>query len=141
MTAKAWTHSEIMGFVPYEIPDMFGDVKNRIGVGVMPKNAAGQAVPALAELLAPYAAINPQACRLVMASPMMYQTIAATATLARKLIDEIDALVMAGHIKADTMKSLVELYEAIERESLTVMQVATEGLETVANGLKGGLKS
>ena len=26
-----------MGFVPYEIPDMFGDVKNRIGVGVMPK--------------------------------------------------------------------------------------------------------
>lgn len=137
MTAKAWTHSEIMGFVPYEIPDMFGDVKNRIGIGVMPKNAAGQTVPALSELLAPYAAINPQACRLVFASPLMYQTIAATASLARKLIDEIDALVIAGHVKAETMQSLVAVYEVIERESLTVMQVATEGLETVASGLKG----
>ena len=137
MTAKAWTHSEIMGFVPYEIPDMFGDVKNRIGIGVMPKNAAGQTVPALSELLAPYAAINPQACRLVFASPLMYQTIAATASLARKLIDEIDALVIAGHVKAETVQSLVAVYEVIERESLTVMQVATEGLETVASGLKG----
>ena len=133
----SWTHSEIMGFVPYEIPDMFGDVKNRIGIGVMPKNAAGQTVPALSELLAPYAAINPQACRLVFASPLMYQTIAATASLARKLIDEIDALVIAGHVKAETMQSLVAVYEVIERESLTVMQVATEGLETVASGLKG----
>ena len=141
MTAKAWTHSEIMGFVPYEIPDMFGDVKNSIGVGVMPKNAAGQAVPTLAELLAPYAAINPQACRLVFASPLMYQVLAATASLARKLIDEIDALVITGHVKAEVMQSLVALYEAIERESLTAMQVATEGHETVANGLKGGLKS
>lgn len=137
MIAKAWGHSEIMGFVPYEIPDMFGDVKNPIGIGVMPKNAAGQTVPALAELLAPYAAINPQACRLVFASPLMYQTIAATASLARKLIDEIDALVIAGHVKAETMQSLVAVYEVIERESLTVMQVATEGLETVASGLKG----
>ena len=141
MTAKAWTHSEIMGFVTYEIPDMFGDVKNRIGVGVMPTNAAGQAVPALAELLAPYAAINPQACRLVFASPLMYQVLAATASLVRKLIDEIDALVIAGHVKADDMQSLVALYEVIERENLTAMQVATEGHETVANGLKGGLKS
>ena len=67
----------------------------------------------------------------------MYQTIAATDSLARKLIDEIDALVIAGHVKAETMQSLVAVYEVIERESLTVMQVATEGLETVASGLKG----
>ena len=78
---------------------------------------------------------------LVFASPLMYQVLAATASLARKLIDEIDAFVIAGHVKSDVIQSLVELYEQIERESLTAMQVATEGHETVANGLKRGLKS
>lgn len=138
MTAKAWTHSEIMGFVPYEIPDMFGDVKNRIGIGVMPKNAAGQTVPALSELLAPYAAINPQACRLVFAAPMMYQTLAATASFMRSMISEIENLQAQGAIPAGNLEAIVQAYEQIERECLTVMQVATNGLEQTARAVKGG---
>ena len=138
MTAKAWTHSEIMGFVPYEIPDMFGDVKNRIGIGVMPKNAAGQTVPALAELLAPYAAINPRACRLVFASPLMYQTLAATASFMRSMISEIENLQAQGAIPAGNLEAIVKAYEQIERECLTVMQVATQGIEQTAKAVKGG---
>ena len=138
MTAKAWTHSEIMGFVPYEIPDMFGDVKNRIGVGVMPKNSAGQAVPALAELLAPYAAINPQACRLVFASPLMYQVLAATASVMRSMISEIENLQAQGAIPTGSFEVIIHAYEQIERECLTAMQVATNGFEQTAKAVKGG---
>ena len=138
MTAKAWTHSEIMGFVPYEIPDMFGDVKNRIGIGVMPKNAAGQTVPALSELLAPYSGIATQARRLIFAAPMMYQTLAATASFMRSMINEIENLQAQGAIPAGNLEAIVKAYEQIERECLTVMQVATNGLEQTAKAVKGG---
>lgn len=140
MTAPAWQHGELMTFVPYEIPDMFGGSEHKIGVGVMPRNAAGMAVPALAEMVAPFGAINPQARRLIFAAPMMYQTIASTAAFMRKLIDEIDVLVQRGHVKEEVMHDLVRAYEAIERESLTVMQVATEGLGVVATGLRAEAK-
>lgn len=138
---KPWVHAEIMGLVPYELPDIMFGSQHKIGVGVMPRDPAGKPVPALAEMLAPYAAVHPSGKRLIFAAPMMYQTIAATASLMRRLIDEVDNLVAQGHVKEETMRDLMKCYEAVERESLTAMQVATEGLDTVANGLKGGGKS
>ena len=136
----AWDHNALMSFVPYEMPDLFGGTSFKIGVAVMPKGPDNVPVGALAQMVAPYSGMNPEAKHLILAAPLMYQTLAATAGLMRKLNDEIDTLVSAGHVKEDTMRDLVKCYDAVERECLTAMSIAVQGVDAVATGLKKELK-
>ena len=141
MTAKAWTHDELMRLLPYEQPDTFHNTANKVAIAVMFKDSQGPqgvAMPATAELMAPYSGIATQARRLIFAAPMMYQTLAATASFMRSMISEIENLQVRGAITAKNLEAIVKAYEQIERECLTVMQVATNGLEQTAKAVKGG---
>ena len=141
MTAKAWTHSELMRLVPYEQPDTFHNTTNKVAIAVMFKDRQGPqgaVVPATAELMAPYSGIATQARRLIFAAPMMYQTLAATASFMRSLINEVENLQAQGATPAGNLEAIIQAYEQIERECLTVMQVATNGLEQTAKAVKGG---
>ena len=134
----AWTHSELMRLVPYEQPDTFHNTANKVAIAVMFKDQQGKISPATAELMAPYSGIATQARRLIFAAPMMYQTLAATASFMRSMISEIENLQAQGAIPAENLEAIIKAYEQIERECLTVMQVATNGLEQTAKAVKGG---
>ena len=137
----AWSHDELMRLVPYEQPDTFHNTGNKVAIAVMFKDRQGPqgvAMPATAELMAPYSGIATQARRLIFAAPMMYQTLAATASLMRSLINEIENLQAQGAIPAGNLEAIVKAYEQIERECLTVMQVATNGLEQTVRAVKRG---
>ena len=137
----AWTHSELMRLVPYEQPDTFHNTANKVAIAVMFKDRQGPqgvAMPATAELMAPYSGIATQARRLIFAAPVMYQTLAATASFMRSMISEIENLQAQGAIPAGNLEAIVKAYEQIERECLTVMQVATNGFEQTAKAMKGG---
>ena len=137
----AWTHDEIMRLLPYEQPDTFHNTTNKVAIAVMFKDRQGPqgvAMPATAELMAPYSGIATQARLLIFAAPMMYQALAATASFMRSLISEIENLQAQGAIPAGNLEAVVQAYEQVERECLTVMQVATQGLEQTARAVKGG---
>ena len=137
----AWNHDELMRLVPYEQPDTFHNTGNKVAIAVMFKDRQGPqgvAMPATAELMAPYSGIATQARRLIFAAPMMYQTLAATASFMRSMISEIENLQAQDAIPAENLEAIVKAYEQIERECLTVMQVATNGFEQTAKAMKGG---
>ena len=137
----SWTHDELMRLVPYEQPDTFHDTANKVAIAVMFKDkqgAQGVAMPTTAELMAPYSGIATQARRLIFAAPMMYQTLAATASFMRSLINEVENLQAQGAIPAGNLEAIIRAYEQIERECLTIMQVATQGIEQTAKAAKGG---
>ena len=137
----AWNHDELMRLVPYEQPDTFHNTANKVAIAVMFKDRQGPqgiTMPATAELMAPYSGIATQARRLIFAAPMMYQSLAATASLMRSMISEIENLQAQGAIPAGNLEAIIQAYEQIERECLTVMQVATNGLEQTAKAVKGG---
>ena len=137
----SWNHDELMRLVPYEMPDTFHGTADKVAIAVMFKDRQGPqgvAMPATAELMAPYSGIATQARRLIFAAPMLYQTVAATASLMRSMISEIENLQAQGAIPAGDIEPIVKSYEQIERECLTVMQVATNGLEQTAKAVKGG---
>ena len=137
----SWTHDELMRLVPYEMPDTFHGTADKVAIAVMFKDrqgAQGVVMPATAELMAPYSGIATQARRLIFAAPMMYQTLAATASFMRSLINEVENLQAQGAIPAGNLEAIIRVYEQVERECLTVMQVATNGLEQTAKAVKGG---
>ena len=138
MTAKAWNHDELMRLVPYEQPDIFHGTADKVAISVMFKDQHGKILPATAEIMAPYSGIATQARRLIFAAPMMYQTLAATASFMRSLINEVENLQAQGAVPAGNLEAIIQAYEQIERECLTVMQVATNGLEQTAKAVKGG---
>ena len=133
-----WNHDELMRLVPYEMPDTFHGTADKVAIAVMFKDRQGKISPTTAELMAPYSGIATQARRLIFAAPMMYQTLAATASFMRSMISEIENLQAQGAIPAGNFEAVVQAYEQIERECLTVMQVATNGLEQTARAVKGG---
>ena len=137
----AWNHDELMRLVPYEQPDTFHNTANKVAIAVMFKDRQGPqgvAMPATAELMAPYSGIATQARLLIFAAPMMYQTLAATASFMRAMISEIENLQAQYAIPAGDLEDIIQAYEQIERECLTVMQVATNGFEQTARAVKGG---
>ena len=137
----AWNHGELLRLVPYEQPDTFNEGGAKVAIAVMFKDRQGPqgtAIPATAELMAPYSGIATDARRLIFAAPLMYQTLSATAQLMRSLINEIENLQAQGAIPAGNLEAIIQAYEQIERECLTVMQVATNGLEQTARVVKGG---
>ena len=133
-----WDHDELMRLVPYEMPDTFHGTADKVAIAVMFKDRQGKISPKTAELMAPYSGIATQARRLIFAAPMMYQTLAATASFMRSMISEIENLQAQGAIPAGNLEAIVQAYEQIERECLTVMQVATQGIEQTAKAVKGG---
>ena len=133
-----WNHDELMRLVPYEMPDTFHGTADKVSIAVMFKDQQGKISPTTAELMAPYSGIATQARRLIFAAPMMYQTLAATASFMRSLINEVENLQAQGAIPAGNLEAIIQAYEQIERECLTVMQVATNGLEQTAKAAKGG---
>ena len=134
----AWNHDELMRLVPYEMPDTFHGTADKVAIAVMFKDKQGEISPTTAELMAPYSGIATQARLLIFAAPMMYQALAATASFMRSLISEIENLQAQGAIPAGNLEAVVQAYEQVERECLTVMQVATQGLEQTARAVKGG---
>ena len=137
----AWNHDELMRLVPYEQHDTFHNTANKVAIAVMFKDRQGPqgvAMPATAELMAPYSGIATQARRLIFAAPMMYQTLAAIAHIMRSMISEIENLQAQYAIPAGDLEDIIQAYEQIERECLTVMQVATNGFEQTARAVKGG---
>ena len=134
----AWNHDELMRLVPYEMPDTFHGTADKVAIAVMFKDKQGEILPTTAELMAPYSGIAKQAHRLIFAAPMMYQTLAATASLMRSMISEIENLQAQGAIPAESLEGMIRVYEQVERECLTVMQVATNGFEQTAKAVKGG---
>ena len=136
-----WNHDELMRLVPYEMPDTFHGTADKVAIAVMFKDrqgAQGVVMPATAELMAPYSGIATQARRLIFAAPMLYQTVAATASLMRQMITEIENLQAQGAIPAGNLEAIIRAYEQVERECLTIMQVATQGIEQTAKAVKGG---
>ena len=134
----AWNHDELMRLVPYEMPDTFHGTADKVAIAVMFKDKQGEISPTTAELMAPYGGIAKQARRLIFAAPMMYQTLAATASLMRSMITEIENLQAQGAMPAGNLEAIVQAYEQVERECLTIMQVATQGIEQTAKAVKGG---
>ena len=134
----SWTHDELMRLVPYEMPDTFHGTADKVAIAVMFKDEQGKISPTMAEIMAPYGGITKQARRLIFAAPMMYQTLAATASLMRSMISEIENLQAQGAIPAESLEAIIRVYEQVERECLTVMQVATNGFEQTAKAVKGG---
>ena len=134
----SWTHDELMRLVPYEMPDTFHGTADKVAIAVMFKDQQGKISPTTTELMAPYSGIATPARRLIFAAPMMYQTLAATASFMRSLINEVENLQARGAIPAGNLEAIVKAYEQIERECLTVMQVAINGLEQTAKAVKGG---
>lgn len=137
---KPWDHAQLMGFVPYEMPDIFGGTAHKVGVGFMPRDENGKVVPPLAEMFVPYGAVHPQGRNLLFAAVLMYQGHSRIVGLMRAMLDEMENLTNAGHVPKETLAPLVTAYEAIERESLTALTVATNGIEAVGAGMKGDLK-
>ena len=134
----AWNHDELMRLVPYEMPDTFHNTTNKVAIAVMFKDKQGKILPTTAEIMAPYSGIATQARKLIFAAPMMYQTLAATASFMRSMISEIENLQAQGAIPAGNLEAVIQAYEQIERECLTIMQVATQGIEQTAKAVKGG---
>lgn len=126
---KPYNHDEIMSLVPFEIGDM-NNLEVKVGIG------AFNGRDPLPEPLALYGGMTPQARRLFISAPFSYQTLARVAAGLRGMSDEIDNLCDAGLVDREQMKPLLSLYGALERDCLTAMQIATNGVESVVNSLK-----
>ena len=138
----AWNHGELLRLVPYEQPDTFNEGGAKVAIAVMFKDRQGPqgtAIPATAELMAPYSGIATDARRLIFAAPLMYQTLSATAQLMRGMIDEISNMVDKGIMRDTDLVPVIMAYEQVERECLTAMQVATTGISATAASFKKGV--
>lgn len=132
--AMQWKHDEIMSFIPFALPNMNNAKAPNIGVAV----ARGQTITAERpfEPMFMFGGVATQAEALLFASPMMYQALARVANVMAQVIANLDTMQAQGAPKEE-IESAIALYRAVELDVLTAMQIATEGLDRTATGLKG----
>jgi hypothetical protein len=126
-----WKDDDLATLVPFKVPNILDPNAPHIGYGV----AGGKAgVP---DILFTFGGVNAQAENLLSASPMMYQGLSRIAGAMRRMIDEIEAAINAGHIVKANVDYVLANYEAIERDCLALMTCATEGIDTFVKSMGG----
>lgn len=126
----AWNDETIMQLVPFKVPNMQTPSAPHIGYGVAGATSFG--VP---DLLFTFGGVNADAENLLAASPMMYQGLSRIAGAMRRMIDEIETAVAAGHVLRANVDYVLKNYEAVEGDCLTLMQIATNGVDATIKGM------
>jgi len=124
-----WNDNDLMTMVPFKAPNMTDPKAPHIGYAV---TSAAFPVP---DLLFSFGGINAGAEHLLASSPMMYQGLSRIAGAMRRMIDEIEAAVDGGFVKKENVDYVLANYAAIEGDCLTLMQIATNGIDATIKGM------
>ena len=124
-----WNNEDLMTIVPFKVPNMADPAAPHIGYAVAGTKFA---VP---DLLFTFGGVNANAENLLSAAPLMYQGLSRIAGAMRLMSDEIEAAVAAGHITRDRVQYVLTNYENLERDCLSLMTCATEGVEAFVKSL------
>ncbi|AKU43242.1 hypothetical protein RCSPARTAN_59 [Rhodobacter phage RcSpartan] len=124
-----WNNEDLMTLVPFKVPNMADPTAPHIGYGV-----AGRSLP-VPDLLFTFGGVNANAANLLSAAPLMYQGLSRVAGAMRQMSDEIEASIAAGYITRDRVQYVLTNYDNIERDCLSLMTCATEGVEAFVKSL------
>ncbi|AKU43075.1 hypothetical protein RCTITAN_59 [Rhodobacter phage RcTitan] len=124
-----WNNEDLMTLVPFKVPNMADPTAPHIGYGV-----AGGRLP-IPDMLFTFGGVNANAANLLSAAPLMYQGLSRVAGAMRAMSDEIEAAIAAGHITRDRVQYVLTNYDNIERDCLSLMTCATEGVDAFVKSL------
>lgn len=124
-----WNNEDLMTLVPFKVPNMADPTAPHIGYGV-----AGGRLP-IPDMLFTFGGVNANAANLLSAAPLMYQGLSRVAGAMRIMADEIEAAIAAGHITRDRVQYVLTNYDNIERDCLSLMTCATEGVDAFVKSL------
>lgn len=127
----SWNNEQLMSMVPFKVPNMIDPAAPHIGYAV-----AGGRLP-VPDLLFTFGGVNANAESLLSAAPLMYQGLSRIAGAMRRMTDEIENAIAAGHIARDNVNYVIQNYETIERDCLVLMTCATEGVDTFVKSMGG----
>jgi len=125
-----WNNEDLMTLVPFKVPNMQDPTAPHIGYAV-----AGLRNRGVPDLLFTFGGVNADAENLLAASPMMYQGLSNIAGAMRRMIDEIEAAIAAGHVLRSNVQYVISNYEAIERDCLSLMACATDGVDAFVKSM------
>lgn len=128
--SKQWNHNDLSALVPFKAPNMTDPKLPHIGYGV-----AGGANMPVPDMLFAFGGINAKAEHLLASSPMMYQGLSRIAAAMRAMHDEVEDAVAAGHIQRERVEYVLANYRSIENDCLTLMQIATDGIDATLKGM------